>query len=69
MINQGAVQAQRYVMLNSRREAAKKINKMFGTNIEVNFRQDFSFFNSDMPTTTDLNPDTKERDDDGSLYR
>lgn len=71
MINQGAVQAQRYVMLNSRREAAKKINKMFGTNIEVNFRQDFSFFNSDMPTTTDLNPEMEEKegDDDGSLYR
>lgn len=53
--NLGAVMAQRYVMLNSRREAAKKINKMFGTNIEVNFRQDFEMFNVDMPTTTDYN--------------
>lgn len=53
--NLGAVMAQRYVMLNSRREAAKKINKMFGTNIEVNFRQDFEMFNIDMPTTTDYN--------------
>lgn len=50
--NLGGVQAQRYVMLNSRREAADKINKMFGTNIEVNFRQDFSALNVDMPTTT-----------------
>ena len=53
--NLGDVMAQRYVMLNSRREAAKKINKMFGTNIEVNFRQDFEMFNVDMPTTTDYN--------------
>lgn len=53
--NLGAVMAQRYVMLNSRREAAKKINKMFGTNIEVNFRQDFEMFNIDMPTTTGYN--------------
>lgn len=50
--NLGGVQAQRYVMLNSRRQAAKKINKMFGTNIEVNFRQDYSALNIDMPTTT-----------------
>lgn len=50
--NLGYVQAQRYVMLNSRRDAADKINKMFGTNIEVNFRQDFSALNPDAPTTT-----------------
>lgn len=53
--NLGSVIAQRYVMLNARREAANKINKMFGTDIEVNFRQDFSTFNIDMPTTTDYN--------------
>ena len=50
--NLGSVQAQRYTMLNSRRQAADKINKMFGTHIEVNFRQDFSALNTDMPTTT-----------------
>lgn len=55
--NLGGVEAQRYVMLNSRRQAAKQINKMFGTNIEVNFRQDMSTFNKDMPTTTDETPD------------
>lgn len=53
--NLGGVQAQRYVMLNSRRQAANKINKMFGTEIEVNFRQDFSALNTDMPTTTTMN--------------
>lgn len=52
--NLGGVQAQRYVMLNSRRQAAKKINKMFGTEIEVNFRQDFSALNTNMPTTTTM---------------
>lgn len=36
--NLGAVAAQRYTLLNSRREAAEKINRMFGTNIKVNFR-------------------------------
>lgn len=55
--NLGGVQAQRYVMLNSRRQAAKKINKMFGTDIEVNFRQDFSALNTDMPTTTTMQTD------------
>ena len=60
--NLGGVQAQRYVMLNSRRQAAETINKMFGTNIEVNFRQDYSALNLDMPTTTTTNtePDIVE---------
>lgn len=38
--NLGGVQAQRYVMLNARGQAADKINRMFGTNISVKFRQD-----------------------------
>lgn len=36
--NQGGVEAERYTRLNSRRQAVEKINAMFGTNIEVNFR-------------------------------
>lgn len=39
--NQGGTIASRYSRLESRREAVKKINKMFGTNIEVNYREDF----------------------------
>lgn len=35
--NYGEVEAERIVMLNSRRQAADKINAMFGTNISVNF--------------------------------
>lgn len=63
--NNGSVQAQRYTMLNSRRQAAKQINKMFGTNIEVNFRQDYQVFNYELPTTTDETPDEMEVEDDG----
>lgn len=36
--NYGNIEAQRNVMLNARRQAADKINRMFGTNIEVGFR-------------------------------
>lgn len=50
--NMGGVEAQRYIMLNARRDAVDKINKMFGTNIKVNFRQERSPFNINMPTTT-----------------
>lgn len=39
--NQGGTIASRYSRLESRREAVKKINSMFGTNIEVNYREDF----------------------------
>ena len=39
--NQGGTIASRYSRLQSRREAVKKINEMFGTNIEVNYREDF----------------------------
>lgn len=39
--NQGGTIASRYSRLESRREAVKKINDMFGLNIEVNYREDF----------------------------
>lgn len=38
--NYGNVEVQRNVMLNSRRQAVKEINKMFGTEIEVSFNSD-----------------------------
>ena len=40
--NQGGVVASRYSRLESRRKGVEKINKMFGTNIEVNNRDDFN---------------------------
>ena len=39
--NQGGTVASRYSRLQSRREAVELINKMFGLNIEVNYREDF----------------------------
>lgn len=39
--NQGGTVASRYSRLEARRVAAEKINNMFGTNIEVNYREDF----------------------------
>ena len=41
MRNQGGVIASRYSRLNARRQAAEQINKMFGLEIEVNYRDDF----------------------------
>lgn len=62
--NLGGVQAQRYVMLNARRQAAKQINKMFNTDIEVNFRQEIQLLNTEQPTTTDMTPDVEGGGDD-----
>lgn len=39
--NMGGIIASRYSRLQSRREAADKINAMFGLNIEVNYRPDY----------------------------
>lgn len=45
--NQGGTIASRYSRLESRRQAVKKINDMFGTNIEVNYREDFQEVGND----------------------
>lgn len=50
--NQGGTIASRYSRLQSRREAAEKINKMFGTNIEVNYREDFQYLDTDIISET-----------------
>lgn len=39
--NQGGTIASRYSRLESRRKSVKKINKMFGLNITVDYREDF----------------------------
>lgn len=39
--SQGGTIASRYSRLEARRQAADKINKMFGLNIEVDYREDF----------------------------
>lgn len=48
--NQGGTIASRYSRLESRRRAVKKINKMFGLNITVDYREDFQ--------STDIESDT-----------
>lgn len=45
--NQGGTIASRYSRLESRRQAVEKINDMFGTNIEVNYREDFQLAGND----------------------
>lgn len=45
--NQGGTIASRYSRLESRRQGVKKINDMFGTNIEVNYREDFQQVDND----------------------
>ena len=42
MRNQGGTIANRYSGLKSRQEAVEKINKMFNTNISVEFQEDYS---------------------------
>ena len=37
----GSTIANRYVRLNTRKQAAKQINRMFGLNIDVEYREDF----------------------------
>lgn len=39
--NQGGTVASRYSRLESRRQAVERINDMFGTNIKVNYREDY----------------------------
>ena len=45
--NQGGTIASRYSRLESRRQAVEKINDMFGTDIEVNYREDFQQISDD----------------------
>lgn len=46
--NQGGTIASRYSRLEMRRVAANKINEMFGTNIEVNYREDFQQIDNEL---------------------
>lgn len=41
--SQGGTVASRYSRLNARRQACEQINKMFGLNIDCNFREDYQF--------------------------
>lgn len=50
--NQGGTIASRYSRLQTRREAVDKINAMFGTNIRVDYREDFQETSGDGHDTT-----------------
>lgn len=63
--NYGNIEAQRNVMLNARRQAADKINRMFGTNIEVGFR---SSLNTIVNSENVSRETIKEVGEDESLY-
>lgn len=57
--NMGSVVMSRYSRLNERKEACKKINTMFGLNIDVEYRNDIQAYDDE-----DLAPTTKEEGDD-----
>lgn len=50
--NQGGTIASRYSRLQARREAVDKINTMFGTNISVDYREDFQEIGNDAGKNT-----------------
>ena len=58
--NQGGVLANRFPYLNPREKAVIDINEMFGTDISVEFREDWTGFDLSMP-----NVDVKVGDDNG----
>lgn len=51
--SQGGTVASRYSRLNARRQACEQINKMFGLNIDCNFREDYQFSEEVMDFTKD----------------
>lgn len=57
--SQGGTVASRYSRLNARRQACEQINKMFGLNIECDFREDYQFSEEVMDFTKDNQPGEK----------
>lgn len=55
--NMGGTIASRYSRLEARRQAANEINKMFGLNIDVNFREDFSLAINELEEEIEVIPD------------
>lgn len=51
--SQGGTIASRYSKLNARRQACEQINKMFGLNIDCDFREDYQFTEEVMDFTKD----------------
>ncbi len=57
MRNQGGIVASRYSRLESRKTAARKINQMFGTNIDVEYREDYQIPDVENVDNSVDNPD------------
>lgn len=62
--NQGGTIASRYSRLEARREAVDKINRMFGTDISVDYREDFQFTNEN--DTDDFRKTTQSGSGEGN---
>lgn len=60
--NQGGTIASRYSRLEARREAVDKINRMFGTDISVDYREDFQITNEDEDNAGDFGKKTSQSD-------
>ena len=58
--NQGGTIASRYSRLEARREAVDKINRMFGTDISVDDREDFQIINEDEEGAGDFGKKTTQ---------
>ncbi len=60
--NQGGTIASRYSRLETRREACKQINKMFGLNVQCNYRDDYQIVDN-APTISEAEEsEVKERE-------
>ena len=57
--SQGGTVASRYSRLNARRQACEQINKMFGLNIDCDFREDYQFSEDVMDFTKDVQSNEK----------
>lgn len=60
--NLGGTYASRYSRMNMRKEACKKINDMFGLNIDVDYRQDYS----ELVEKTDSPENNNESEDENN---
>ena len=57
--SQGGTVASRYSRLNARRQACEQINKMFGLNIDCDFREDYQFSEEIFDDVKDVQKDKK----------
>lgn len=57
--SQGGTVASRYSRLNARRQACEQINKMFGLNIECDFREEYQFSEETFDDVKDVQEDEK----------